>query len=463
MALHSWVSPQEGRRILLSEQVVRGLRMLAIEGFVALPRRGVEVGGILLGEPRGGEVQIEGFEEAPCEHRYGPSYALSASDRAKQGEMLAARNSGMPRVVGFFRSFTSRDPVIEEADEAFVREHFPRGDFVYLMLQPQSAENCVASFRFFRDGQLLPETDDPPFAFDPAEMPVEEPAVEKKPVPSLPPPHRTRLEQKERGLAEVPAWAVEPAPRRSRWWIPALICLVAAISGAALYEIWATTRQPRWTELHLDARPVGGRLEVSWDANAPRALDATRGLLAVTDGETHHDIALDPAQIRAGTYTYMPSHGDVAVRMVLYAKSLGVAGDAVRVEFPNPPGAPQPLLPSEADRTAPALVPAAPPVEAPAKILAAVPPAPLRKVQPRIPAGIRSRISGQVVIPVEVEVSARGRVIRAVAETGEGDSVHRYLAEQAEKAARAWRFAPARTGKGAPVPGSKTIQFVFTQ
>ncbi len=462
MTLHSWVSPQEGRRILLSEQAVRGLRTLAIEGFVALPRRGVEVGGILLGEPRGGEMQIEGFEEAPCEHRYGPSYALSASDRAKQGEMLAARSGVTPRVMGFFRSFTSRDPVIEEADETFVREHFPRGDFVYLMLQPQSAENCVASFRFFHDGQLLPGTEDPPVAFDPAQMPVAEPAVEKKPVPSLPPPHRTRMEEKEREWADAPAWAAEPVPRRSRWWIPALICLVAGISGAAVYEIWATTRQPRWTELHLDARPVGGRLEVSWDANAPRALDATRGLLAVADGDTHHDIALDLAQIRAGTYTYLPSHGDVAVRMVLYAKSLGVSGDAVRVEFQNVPGAPQPLLPSEADRTAPATG-APPPVEAPAKILAAVPPAPLRKVQPRIPAGIRSRISGEVVIPVEVQVSARGRVIQAVAESKDGDSVHRYLAEQAEKAAREWRFAPARTGKGSPVSGSKTIQFVFTQ
>jgi hypothetical protein len=460
MAHHGWESPHDGRRVLLDEQVVRGLRMLAIEKLIALPRRGIEVGGILAGEQRGGEMQIEGFEEAPCEHRYGPSYALSASDREKQSGLLAERRGATPPVMGFFRSFTARDPVIEEADEIFVREHFPRGDFVYLMLQPQSAENCLASFRFFRDGQLLPEVEDPPFVFDPGQMPVMEPAVEEKPAPSLPPSYRSRVQAPGQ---VVPAWAAEPLPRRSRWWIPALVCLVAVAGGAAIYKLWNETRQPRWAELHLDARPVGGRLAVSWDANAPRALDATRGLLAVTDGDAHREIALDPAQIRAGAYTYTPSHGNVGMRLILYAKGLGVSGDAVRVEFPNLPAPPEPLPPTEADRTLPAPPPPAPSVHPATTVLAAVPPAPLHKVQPKIPPGIRSRISGQVVIPVEVEVNTRGRVVRAVAETKEGDSVHRYLAERAQNAARGWRFAPARTRKGAPVLASKTIQFVFSQ
>ncbi len=461
MAHHGWESPLDGRRVLLNEQVVRGLRMLAIEGFIALPKRGIEVGGILGGEQRNGDVEIEGFEEAPCEHRYGPSYALSETDRAKQSELLAKRRGGKPPVLGFFRSFTARDPVIEEADEAFVREHFPQGDFLYLMLQPQSADKCLASFRFFRDGQLQPETDDPPFPFDPGQMPVMEPEPEEKPAPTLPPSYRSRVQ----GAGQaVPAWAAEPAPRRLRWWIPALACLLAVLGGAAIYELWTDMRQPRWTELHLDARPVAGRLEVSWDANAPRALDATRGLLAVTDGDAHSEIALDPAQIRAGTYAYTPSHRDVAMRLILYAKSLGVAGDAVRVELANSPAAPAPVpTPTEADRTVSPPPPPAPPAETAAAVAAAVPPAPLHKVQPRIPPGIRARISGQVVIPVEVEVSARGRVVRAVAETAEGDSVHRYLAEQAQEAARSWTFVPARTRKGAPVVASRTIQFVFTQ
>src|SRR4051812_27407774 len=98
-ALCGWVSPEDGRRILLSATLVRELRSRAIEGFISLPKRGVEIGGILFGHVRGGHVQgapvqIEGFEEAACEHRYGPSYALSDADRAQLSELLAKRQSG---------------------------------------------------------------------------------------------------------------------------------------------------------------------------------------------------------------------------------------------------------------------------------------------------------------------------------------------------------------------------------
>lgn len=483
MALHGWESPQDNRRIVVSEPAVRDLRMLAIEGLAALPRRGIEVGGILFGEARGREVWIETFEEAPCEHRYGPSYALSESDRAKLSELLARRCGGPLPVVGFFRSFASRDPQIEEADEAFVRAHFPQGDFLYLMLQPLSVENCVASLRFFRDGQLLPETDDAPFAFDHRQIPVIQPLMDTTPEPhrempltekhaenaAEPPPlptpvklpHlvREREEATDRTPAELPAWMAEPTPRRARWWIPALICLVLGVGGTVIYQLWTQARELRWTELHLDVRPVGKQLEVSWDANAPRALNATRGLLAVTDGDTHHDAKLDSEQIRAGKYTYIPSHADVGVRLILYANGQGVAGDAVRLAaIPNPAIQPQnrpavvakPVVSGEADR-------AAPPRPQPA-----VPPLTVHEVQPRIPEGIRSRITEQVVIPVEVEVSERGRVLRAVAETEGRDGVGRYLAEQAQKAAREWRFTPARTKSGTRVAASKTIHFVFT-
>jgi hypothetical protein len=62
-----------------------------------------------------------------------------------------------------------------------------------------------------------------------------------------------------------------------------------------------------------------------------------------------------------------------------------------------------------------------------------------------------------------VEVSERGRVVHASAEDQSGDGVHRYLAERAAKAAREWRFVPARTRSGEHVAATKTIDFVFTR
>ncbi|MCU1232796.1 MAG: hypothetical protein JWP63_763 [Candidatus Solibacter sp.] len=466
MAFYKRESPQDGQSVLLSESVVRGLRRLTIDGFVALPRRGIEVGGVLLGIADSEEVRLEGFEEVACEHRYGPSYALSESDRVKLHQLMAAWPSAKSPVVGFFRSFTSRDPVIEEADEAFVREHFPTGWFVYLMLQPLSVENCVASFRLFRDGHLLPDIEEPAWPFAVTENPPEPPsalpslpAIENP--PSLPPATPRRVHAEERDVAPL---------QRARWWVPALICLVSAAAGALITQMTNAmqmpAREPRWTDLHLDARPVDGRLEVRWDAN-PRTLIATRGRLEVTDGDSRRDIELDADQLRGGIFTYAPSNRDVRLRLSLYAKGSGIAGDTVRVKaiadlpvkpetkvsnevnLAPSPGRPRAAQPSAAVSVSPSQV--------------AVVPAELHEVQPQIPEGIRSRIDAPVIIPVEVEVSDRGQVVRAVAVRNQiDDSVHRYLAEQAQKAALKWRFRPARTTGGDRVAASKTLRFVFT-
>src|SRR4051812_42816241 len=188
-------SEDAGVRVLVTAGLVRDLRARAIEAFISLPRRGVEIGGVLYGHTGADGVRIEGFAEAPCEHRYGPSYALSAGDREQLSELIAQPHAEGAPLIGFFRSFTSREPLIEAADEEFVRQHFPRGLFVFLMLHPLSAQTCMASFRFFLDGELLPETDAPPFAFDPAAMQPEVPVKAAPPTP-IPFPNRPRLEDK---------------------------------------------------------------------------------------------------------------------------------------------------------------------------------------------------------------------------------------------------------------------------
>jgi outer membrane biosynthesis protein TonB len=66
------------------------------------------------------------------------------------------------------------------------------------------------------------------------------------------------------------------------------------------------------------------------------------------------------------------------------------------------------------------------------------------------------------VIPVKVDVSQEGRVVRALADIRTTDSLRRYLAAQAQRAARSWRFKPARTKTGARVAASTTLHFVFT-
>ena len=464
MALHGWKSNKDGQTILVGERVIAGLRTLAIDGLMALPRRGIEVGGLLVGKAADREIEVEGFEEVPCEHRYGPSYALSDSDRQALSKLLAQRTGGPLPVIGFFRSFTYRDPALEQADEAFVSENFPQGDFVFLMLQPRTHEDCVASLRTFHDGQLLPDTEEEPFVFDAAAMPVMEPTPPFAPPPEAPPETAPRdrlveaaplVHQRARYLidADLPP---EPArSSRARSWMLPAACALAVGAGIFGFQQWRAARQPRWTELHLDARPVNSQLEVTWDGFAPRALNATNGLLAVTDGGAHQDIALNSEQIRGGKYTLMPAHPDVALRLILYDKGTGVSGDSVRIsQIPQVPEAPAPAKASaHADAPLPPAAARSVPETAPAS---AAPLVATHEVQPHLPPGIRSRLHETVDIPVRVEVSPQGRVVRAAALSKDQDSIHRYLDDAARKAARQWRFRPSRGTT------HQTLHFVFT-
>jgi len=235
------------------------------------------------------------------------------------------------------------------------------------------------------------------------------------------------------------------------------LILVSALLGAALYKVSVLSGRPRWAELHLDVRPSGSQLEATWDPAAVRAVGASNALLAVTEGSWHRDIQLQESQLQSGHYAWQRTSepGDVAVRLILYVKGIGVSGDAVRLQPAGLPAAvPAVKTPSPAATGAPA-------AESSDKVTS--PPVAIHEVQPYVPEGIRSRIESRIVIPVRVQVSAQGRVTQAVPEDlANTGGLNRYLSEQAQKAARQWRFTPARTARGTRTSATTTLQFVFT-
>jgi hypothetical protein len=81
---YTWQPPQKPITIRLYFDVVDRLLLEVMKGFGAVPRRGAEVGGFLLGrrEESNGHptVEVLQFEPIPCEHAEGPSFVLSAND-----------------------------------------------------------------------------------------------------------------------------------------------------------------------------------------------------------------------------------------------------------------------------------------------------------------------------------------------------------------------------------------------
>jgi hypothetical protein len=463
MALDGWEYSPDGRRVLFAESLVFRLRHLVIEGFTSLPRRGLEVGGILIGSEQGSDLQIDDFQEAPCEHQFGPSYAMNGTDRENLTALLAQpRETG--RVIGFFQSFTGREPLIEQADEILFGEQFPRGDFLFLRLQPLSAQKCLASSRFFRDGVLQPEIEGSIFVFGPG-MPAftqpasaDEPHADEVPSPAMKqeapdPTPALPGDEPARGTVLLPSW--EPAAPRTAVTgshtlpMPVLAGLAALLGAAGMYVVksrpaTAPPVQSQWAELHLDARPFAEKVLITWDS-AAGSLQDVGGTLNLADAGTDRNVPLGRSQIAAGRYEYTPGRSDVAIRLTVTEKGRPVASEEVRLV----------AIPAQA----PAVPPS--PRQQADQANARVAPEVAHEVHPGIPEGIRSRLKGLVVIPVEVNVSETGRVLSARASHRSGDPVDRYLTDQAIKAAHAWRFKPARTGEDVPIASITTVRFVF--
>src|ERR1700719_4592379 len=107
-----WELPGTPLVVHLQLDVIDRLSAEVMRGFGAIPKRGAEVGGVLLGTIEIGEraiVRIEDFECVPCDYRRGPSYLLSADDGAAFDDACqrSQPHSSRPNyAVGYFRSHT---------------------------------------------------------------------------------------------------------------------------------------------------------------------------------------------------------------------------------------------------------------------------------------------------------------------------------------------------------------------
>jgi hypothetical protein len=113
--------------------------------FEKVPRRGLEIGGILLGrtetEGNATTVWVDGFRAVESEHQLGPSYLLSESDLVRLRDELARCGGGC---VGTFRSQTrAKQLAIATTDVRVFEQCFPGADALFLMLAPALNRGAV--------------------------------------------------------------------------------------------------------------------------------------------------------------------------------------------------------------------------------------------------------------------------------------------------------------------------------
>jgi proteasome lid subunit RPN8/RPN11 len=330
----SWEA--HGRRlgIQYSLKALEEVRRAVVDGFLAFPRGGLEVGGVLYGFRESNVVWVAASRPLVCEHAFGPAFLLSEKDEAALRELLKApdRDPQLSRLrpVGWYHSHTRSGILLSEPDIEIYNRFFPEPWQIALVLRPENGEPMRAGF-FVReeDGSVrgesgAPEFDLVPLPEAPAPMPTNASPEPPPPVPRSP---GSEVREAAPLVRPMPAPAlrapppIEPEAGRGRSvWKLIAGALLAVLVGMGFYGGLDWRKESRPSDVALRALDVDGQLVVSWDRNSSPVLEALGGVLEIVDAGSSVRLNLDGNQLRSGSLTYARKSDRVELRMVLPRK-----------------------------------------------------------------------------------------------------------------------------------------------
>ncbi len=347
-----WEVPGKSISIQLSLDVVDRLQQDVIRGFGAVPRRGAEVGGVLLGstEGDGPVVRIEDYELIPIEYKRGPSYLLSEEDvQAFEASLEQLQNGEKSlRPIGYFRSHTRDGVGLGEEDQALLSKYFPEPETVVLLIRPFGTKPSIAGFSFkengvfqsgaplqefsFRRKDLAPDEVPPPQA-PPARPPRNVPPRREVPRVEQERPNLSFLERPlptdTNGLVEAstaPKTAPKIPPRKGGIWVP--LSFIFLMLGVLLGFQAALTLHPGSLNgadaynVSLSVSQAGADLQLKWDRQSAAIRAAQKGILTIEDGTlTSKPTELSAAELQSGSVVVYPhSTNSVKFRLELIMK-----------------------------------------------------------------------------------------------------------------------------------------------
>jgi hypothetical protein len=347
-----------------------------MRGFGAVPKRGAEVGGILLGtaELQGGRIRVnvEDFEPVECDHASGPSYILSEEDHAAFKETVARWKPGPDRriyAVGYYRGHTRDGICLAAEDLSVLEEFFPEATAIALIVKPYATKVSMAGIFFREEGQFKADASHLEFPFRRKELGGGSTGMDRLASaarfgqPGVAEDPRFRSRQSEGGeLADGGSSAAAPlpapmgapvglqpvpeAPRgkgvRGGWvWIPLsfIFMLLGVVVGFQI-ALSMRPKQPAnpWIEawdMTLQVKRTGEELMVTWDPLAPAVRNASRGALIIQSREETRTIDLRGSQLQGGSVIYRGVPERVIFRLEVYPRERAVVSEIA--EFKREP------------------------------------------------------------------------------------------------------------------------------
>ena len=373
-----WPAPSGGVRLEYAPELLERLRLLSIDGLLALPRVGVAIGGFLTGSMDQGKVRVSDVIEIPCSHANGPAFALTGPEIARASAL--AFGEGHRQVVGWYCSKPRGELALNPQLAALFREICPQPWQMGLLIRPSTVEPTRAAVcspdgsRGYIVGsamelkeyvppvhhaaaevlspEVLPPVAEsvPMVKTEPMVTPMQEVVAEPRPIPP-PVPVRAREETREESaIRRAPARARvareipirETTERTSR-----LVFLLAALAVALLAFLYINrfTFLPR-PPLEVTITEEAGQVTVRWNPEALQGVEEASML--INDGGQLQTLSLNRQLLSSGWVRAPRKSGRVIARLT--------AGDitGLTVWSAPAPAAEIPAKPAPEGATAPA-------------------------------------------------------------------------------------------------------------
>ena len=322
-----------------------------------LTRRGLEVGGLLVG-PRvqGGKVTVDEIVPLPIGYEYGPSFQMSRSDLARIApEIDSLQEDSSRAVVGFFRSQTRGDAALRNTDHTIFDEikglhaSFAADFRCSLVLTPTSESEALACVAWRYGGgwhEMQPLRLQSNASSGITVLPSNTYQQMPPPLPVMapvPPPFFSGATLQD-GYRVADAQAVNNsfvdeyaaensvAPRVAsalRGRLAMVLYALVAVAGAASgyrFSVMKHSDPPPAVAVKTPARPVplgfsaarqDSVWKLSWNRASMDALNPVGAMLSIEDGGYLQQVPLASNELASGTLFYTPQTSDLTFSLRL--------------------------------------------------------------------------------------------------------------------------------------------------
>ena len=331
-----WEVPGKPVAVHLHLEAVDWLLADVMRGFGVVPKRGAEVGGILIGAIERGDptiVRVEDFEAVLCNYKRGPSYVFTDEDRSEfeqACERWQPKAGNRAYAVGYFRSHTRDGLSLGPEDLELLNRHFPDPAHIALLIKPFATKVSVAGF-FFRENGTFQVATPLEFPFLQRELIGREPPLPRPPKDNRPRGRDLPAEDQPDNAGGAPPETgpgyddrplAKPRFRIGWVWLPLsfVFLLLGVLLGWALsLGPQAPSSETQNISLGLAVTKADDNLNVTWNRHSPLIRAAQSGVLEIEDGNLPpKPVELDPAQLQNGSIIYRNSANAVRFKLIIY-------------------------------------------------------------------------------------------------------------------------------------------------